>query len=168
MASVYHFRPVEPADFPLLRRWFRAPHVREWWDDPDDGVAEIEEAMRDPGTEPFIVLLDGRPIGYQQSYDPHAEADHPYRDQPAGTRGIDQFIGEPEMVGCGHGPRFIRAFLADLFARGAPRVVTDPDPANARAIRAYMKAGFHALEPRDTIFGRVLLMACNRPALTES
>ena len=163
MTGQYQFRPVESADLALLRRWFREPHVAEWWDDPDGGAEEIEQAMCDPGTEPFIVLWDGRPIGYQQCYDPHAEADHPYRDQPVGTRGIDQFIGEPDLVGCGHGPRFIRAFVDQLFARGAPRIVTDPDPANARAIRAYMKAGFHPLEPRDTIFGRVMLMACNRP-----
>jgi aminoglycoside 6'-N-acetyltransferase len=159
----YRFRPLEVADLPLLERWFGEPHVREWWDDPDNGIAEIEQAMRDPGTEPFIVLCGEKPIGYQQSYDPHAEADHPYRDQPPGARGIDQFIGEPDLIGCGHGSRFIREFAAGLFARGAPRVVTDPDPANARAVRAYMKAGFRPLGERDTMFGRVLLMACDQP-----
>jgi aminoglycoside 6'-N-acetyltransferase len=161
MAGVYRFRPLATADLPLLRRWFGEPHVREWWDDPDNSIADIEQAMRDPGTEPFIVLLDERPIGYQQCYDPHAEADHPYQDQLRGTRGIDQFIGEPDMLGCGHGSRFIRVFVEGLFAQGAPRVVTDPDPANARAVRAYMKAGFRPLGERDTMFGRVLLMACD-------
>jgi aminoglycoside 6'-N-acetyltransferase len=159
----YQFRPLTLADLPLLQRWIGEPHVREWWDDSGDPLAEFEQALRDPGTDPFIVLMDERPIGYQQCYDPHAEVDHPYQDQPRGTRGIDQFIGEADMVGCGHGSRFIREFVADLFARGAPRVVTDPDPANARAVRAYMKAGFRPLEERDTIFGRVLLMACDQP-----
>jgi aminoglycoside 6'-N-acetyltransferase len=163
----YHFRPLEIADLPLLQRWFKEPHVREWWDDPDNGLAEIAQAMCDPGTEPFIVLWDGRPIAYQQSYDPHAEPDHPYQDQPRGTRGIDQFIGEPDLIGRGHGPRFIREFVRGLFERGATRVVTDPDPANASAIRAYMKAGFRTLEPRDTIFGRVVLMACDPPLPTD-
>jgi aminoglycoside 6'-N-acetyltransferase len=162
--QLYRFRPLDLTDLPLLQRWFGEAHVRTWWDDPDNGLAEIEQAMRDPGTEPFIVLWGNRPIGYQQSYDPHAEHDHPYRDQPLGTRGIDQFIGEPDLIGRGHGPRFIREFVDGLFARGAPRVVTDPDPANARALRAYMKAGFRMLEPRHTIFGRVMLMACDRPS----
>ena len=162
--GLYRFRPLAAADLPLLRRWFDEPHVRQWWDDPDNGVAEIEQAMCDPDTEPFIVLWGDTPIGYQQCYDPHAEADHPYRDQPRGTRGIDQFIGEPDMVGCGHGSRFMREFVAALFERGAPRVVTDPDPANARAVRAYMKAGFQPLGERDTMFGRVLLMACDHPS----
>ena len=160
--ALYEFRRVETADLPLLARWFAEPYVAEWWDDPEHGTDEIAAEMREPWTEPFIVLCEGRPIGYQQCYDPHAEADHPYRDQPVGTRGIDQFIGEPDMVGVGHGSAFIRAFVARLFAAGAPRVVTDPDPRNARAIRAYEKAGFVRLEQRATVFGDVLLMACDR------
>ena len=60
--------------------------------------------------------------------------------QPLGTRGIDQFIGEPDMIGRGHGSAFIRAFIDDPC--GMARAVTDPDPANARAVRAYEKAGF--------------------------
>ena len=123
-------------------------------------LAEIEQAMRDPGTEPFIVLWDDTPIGYQQMLrsrmpKPTIRTGISRR----GTRGIDQFIGEPDLVGRGHGPRFIRAFVDGLFRRGAPRVVTDPDPTNVRAIRAYMKAGFRPLGERDTIFGRVMLMA---------
>ena len=46
------------------------------------------------------------------------------------------------MIGHGHGSAFIRAFIERLLATGTPRVVIDPDPANARAIRAYEKAGF--------------------------
>ena len=51
----------------------------------------------------------------------------------------------------------IRSVCRPLLAAGAPRVVTDPDPANARAIRAYEKAGFaktvigrHARRPRSS------------------
>jgi aminoglycoside 6'-N-acetyltransferase len=101
------------------------------------------------------------PIGYQQCWDPHAEPDHPCRDQPAGTRGIDQFIGEPDFLGYGHGSAFIRRFVEQLFAAGAPRVVTDPNPRNARAIRAYTKAGFRPIDTRLTISGQALLMACD-------
>ena len=45
-------------------------------------------------------------------------------DQPAsarsraGTRGIDQFIGEPDMVNRGHGSAFIRTFIDELMAAG--------------------------------------------------
>jgi len=77
------------------------------------------------------------------------------------TRGIDQFIGEGDMVGRGHGSAFIRAFTDTLLAAGTPRVITDPDPANARAIRAYEKAGFRKQHEVDTPDGRSLLMVRN-------
>jgi aminoglycoside 6'-N-acetyltransferase len=159
----YAFRPVAAADLPTLAAWLDRPHVAEWWDDVEDKVAEIREAMADPATRPFVVELDGRPIGYIQCYDPHREEGHPYRDQPKGTLGIDQFIGEPELVGIGHGSRLIAAFVDGLFRRGAPRVITDPDPANARAIRAYEKAGFRAFDSRTSIYGDAVLMARDAP-----
>jgi len=43
----------------------------------------------------------------------------------------------------------------------APRVVADPDPANARAVRAYAKAGFRPLERRMTPWVEALLMVCD-------
>ena len=100
--------------------------------------------------EPLIVELDGRPIAYLQSYDPHLEDDHPYADQPFGTLGIDLSIGRPELVGIGHGSAIVRQFVDELFEEGAPRVIIDPDPANARAIRAYEKAGFRPIDRRQS------------------
>jgi len=68
------------------------------------------------------------------------------------------------MMNCGHGSAFIRAFVDDLIAAGTPRVVTDPDPANRRAIRAYEKAGFRQEREVDTPDGRALLMVRNLAA----
>ncbi len=161
-SSPYGFRAVAETDLPMLSAWLAEPHVAEWWDDSglEHGpVTEIMQAMDDIATEPLIVELDGRPIGYIQSYDPHLEDGHPYQDQPTGTLGIDQFIGVPELVGIGHGSRFIRAFVDELFEEGCPRVILDPDPANKRAIRAYEKAGFRAFDTRTTIYGPALMMA---------
>lgn len=155
----YDLRAVEEADLALLRRWLREPHLVEWWGDPAEALAEIRAALDDVATEPLIAELDGRPIAYLQNYDPHLEDDHPYADQPFGTLGIDLSIGPPEMLGLGHGSALLAQFAEALFEEGAPRVVIDPHPANARAIRAYEKAGFRHLEERDTPFGRVLLMA---------
>jgi aminoglycoside 6'-N-acetyltransferase len=159
----YAFRPVAASDLPMLRAWLNADHVRRWWGDPDEELAEIASAMQEVGVDPLVVSFAGRPIGYLQSYDPHADWGlGPYRDQPLGTRGIDQFIGEADMVGLGHGPRFIEAMCALLFEVGAPRIVTDPDPANRSAIRAYEKAGFRTLEERTIVDGPVVLMARDR------
>src|ERR1700761_5745223 len=74
---------------------------------------------------------------------------------------MDQFIGEEDMVDCGHGTAFIRAFVEDLLKAGVPQVLTDPSPANGRAIRAYEKAGFRQQRPVDTPDGAAVLMVRN-------
>jgi aminoglycoside 6'-N-acetyltransferase len=154
------FRPVGDDDLDLLRAWFTAPHVARWWgDDLEESLGEVRQAMAEPSTEPFLILLDGRPVGYIQRYDIHAEADHPYRDQPPGTIGIDLTIGEADLIGKGLGPRVIEAFVRAIFARGAPRVIIDPEPGNIRAIRAYFKAGFREFDRRQTPFGPAVMMA---------
>ena len=153
--GIYAFRPLEKTDLPLLKSWLQAPHVTQWWGDPDSEIAEISAFLEDPLV--IVSLLD-RPIGYIQSYDPHEEYDHPYQDQPVGTLGIDQFIGVSELTGLGHGPAMIKAFCRMLFEQGASRVVVDPDPENHRAVRAYAKAGFRRADIRNTEYGTVLLM----------
>ena len=158
-APVYDFRAVTEADLPMLSAWLAEPHVAEWWDDPDTEIASIREAMDSVETEPLIVELDGRPIAYIQSYDPHLEDGHPYQDQPFGTLGIDITIGPPDLVGKGHGSAIVRQFADMLFEEGAPRVVIDPDPKNLRAIRAYEKAGFRAFDTRTSVYGPALMMA---------
>ncbi len=156
----YDFRAVTEADLPLLAAWLAEPHVAQWWDEgPEASLAEIREAMEDISTEPLIVELDGRPIAYLQSYDPHLEDDHPYQDQPHGTLGLDLSIGPPDLVGIGHGSAMLAQFVELLFEEGTPRVIIDPDPTNTRAIRAYEKAGFRAFDERTSIFGPALMMA---------
>ena len=61
----------------------------------------------------FIVSIDGRPFGYLQCYR-MSDWDAGFGPQPDGTRGIDQFIAEPDMIGRGHGSAFIRAFIEGL------------------------------------------------------
>jgi aminoglycoside 6'-N-acetyltransferase len=157
-ADGYEFARATPDDIPLLARWLERDHVRRWWGDPDEELAEIARIFGDPSMEALIVSHDGRPFAHQQSWDPSCWTDYPLQDQPPGTRGIDQFIGDVDMLGQGHGARFIRAFALRLFAEGAPRVVIDPDPENHAAIRAYEKAGFRALEVRETGDGPALIM----------
>jgi aminoglycoside 6'-N-acetyltransferase len=62
------------------------------------------------------------------------------------------------VVGHGHGSAFVRTFADELLAAGTPRVVTDPDPANIGAIRAYEKAGFRRDRLVETPDGTALFM----------
>jgi aminoglycoside 6'-N-acetyltransferase len=160
-ADIYRFRPVAIADLALVRRWLAEPHVAQWWGDADEQFARVHNDFDEPAMEQFIVVDGDLPFGYVQSYDLAAWPDDAFGIHPPGTRAIDQFIGELDMIECGHGSAFIREFIAGLVATGTPRVITDPDPANARAIRAYEKAGFHRDRVVDTRSGPALLMVCN-------
>ena len=72
------------------------------------------------------------------------------------------------MIGRGHGSHFIRRFVDELLLSGTPRVVTDPDPENRRAVRAYEKAGFEQDRVVETSGGPALLMVRNRCNLSRS
>jgi aminoglycoside 6'-N-acetyltransferase len=109
----------------------------------------------------LIVATGDAPFAYLQCYDPAAWPDNGFGQQPRGTRGIDQFIGEPDMIGRGHGSALIRCFIEGLLQDGTPRVITDPNPANARAIRAYEKAGLQSDRLVETPDGPALLMVLN-------
>jgi aminoglycoside 6'-N-acetyltransferase len=167
MAHAYGFRPLTGKDMPLLARWLAEPHVAAWWGDKETELRGIAENIDSISVEPFIMELDGRPIGYIQSYDPHLEDENPYQDQPTGTLGIDQFIGEPELLGKGHGTQLIAEFVEMLLEEGAPRVIIDPDPANAVAIRVYEKVGFQPIGRRQTEHGEVLLMAIDNEEVDD-
>ena len=159
----YSFRRMTPDDLPLTAAWLVTPEVARWWADADGPGTIDEEDLDEPDSRQWIVSLHGRPFAYIQDYDPHAWPGHHFAHLPPGSRGIDQFIGVPELLGGGHGSALIAAHVARLFAEGAPAVGTDPDPANARAIRAYEKAGFIRGEARDTDWGFCLLMTNYRP-----
>lgn len=160
MTPLYGFRPATEADLPMLRGWLQTPEAQAWWGDLEEEMATLAADLQEPGMRLWIVSLADTPFAFLQDYAPHAWPDHPYRDLPAGTRGIDQTIGLPALIGRGHGSAFIRQHVLRLFAEGAPCVVTDPHPGNARAIRAYEKAGFrrHGDAPRETDWGSCLLM----------
>lgn len=155
----YIFRPVEEADLPLLSRWRSSPHVMEWWGDPT--LEGEQEKLADPNVAMWIVEHLGRPFAFAQDYDVHAWTPHPFSHLPPGSRGIDQYIGEAEMLDRGHGTVFVRTHVRRLFSAGARAVGTDPHPRNIRARRAYEKAGFSITsEPLDTRWGRAVLMEC--------
>ena len=149
MAADYVFHPMTRGDLALVRRWLETPEVMRWWGQPDEQYALVSGDLDHPDMDQFIVAIDDHPFAYVQCYG-------------LGTRAIDQFIGEPDMIGQGHGSGFIRQFADTLLASRLPRIVTDPDPDNARAIRAYAKAGFQNDRLVDTPDGLALLMVRDR------
>ncbi|MBU6462659.1 MAG: GNAT family N-acetyltransferase [Bradyrhizobium sp.] len=160
MTPAYVFHPMAREHLPMIRCWLETPEVVRWWGDPDEQYALVSGDLDHPGMDQFIVALGEKPFGYIQCYALSAW-NQGFGQQPPDTRGIDQFIGQPDMIDRGHGSGFIRQFAGGLLASGIPRIVTDPDPDNARAVRAYNKAGFQSERVIDTPDGPALMMVRN-------
>ncbi len=161
-APLFQFHPATTDDLPLLRRWIGHPHVRRWWD-ADDPYGPQD--LADPRVARWIVSYLGRPFGYMQDYAVHGWDQHHFGHLAEGARGIDQFIGEPDMMGQGHGTAFIRQRMTTLFRAGIPVIATDPHPENERAIAVYRKLGFQISgPPQHSDWGLILPMIAH-PAL---
>lgn len=159
-ARQYTFRKATIHDLDLLSEWQSRPHVRKWWD--SDEPYDAEE-IADPRVKRWIVSFDNRPFAFMQDYAVHGWEDHHFAQLPQGTRGVDQFIGDPAMIGIGHGAAFILARMQSLFETGTPVIATDPHPDNKRAIAAYKKLGFEVFGlPQQTRWGLILPMKISR------
>ena len=72
------FEPVAEKHYPLLKRWLNAPHIREWWGEPETELGYIIDMVegRDT-TKPYIFHVNGEPTGYIQVWriGPHQTED---------------------------------------------------------------------------------------------
>jgi aminoglycoside 6'-N-acetyltransferase len=157
-ARGYSFRPAGLEDLPLLRRWLRMPEVVRWWGDPEEQAALLQEDLNEPRMVMRIVAFEGRPFAYVQDYGVHVWPQPHLELLPAGARAIDTFVGEPDMIGRGHGAAFLRLLAERLQADGAPVVAVDPHVDNLRARRAYRRAGFRGDALVETGDGPAILM----------
>lgn len=138
----YTFQPITPSDLPQLEVWLQQPEVVTWWRDPAEQAGLLRADINEPRMQMELVLFDEQPFAYVQNYEVHAWP-QPHLDHlPIGSRAIDTFIGEPTMIGRGHGSAYLRIMALRLRAEGAPMIAIDPTEENRRAIRAYQKAGF--------------------------
>ncbi len=160
------FIPVCPEHYPLLHRWLTAPHMREWWGDPEEELSHIRAMVegRDT-TRPFLIALDDEPVGYIQYWfighhqNEQWVRDHPWlMDFPSNAIGVDLSIGDADRLSQGIGSAALAAFVRMLREQGHTNIIIDPDPANARAVRAYEKAGFRKMRLAVAYDGPVLLM----------
>ncbi len=154
-ADGYSFRKATPDDLDLLGVWRSRPHVREWW---EPGEPSGADALADPRVARWIVSLSGRPFAFLQDYTVHGWDDHHFAGLPEGTRGIDQYIGEPGMIELGHGAGFIgaRAWgLCPRRQRAGSRTDPHPDNAGRRAIavRGSWDPASGRAEPRENPVG---------------
>lgn len=137
-------------DYDLLADWMGRPHWQDWWGDVETELGYVRDMVegRDP-TRAFLFLLDRRPAGYIQSWQVSDNLVEPWIskapwlvDVPADSVGVDLSVGVEADLGKGLGTAALKAFVRKLADEGRRNIIIDPDAANARAIRAYEKAGF--------------------------
>jgi aminoglycoside 6'-N-acetyltransferase len=156
--SAYHFRPFTCADLPMVVRWLGTPEVVRWWGDPKEQIDLITEDLEEPLMRQWIVEHEGGAFAYVQVYPANAWPQTDLARLPKEAVVIDTFIGEPAMLGCGHGSAFLRAAGEKLLAEGASIVAVDPDCDNHRARHAYARAGFVEESIVETAKGPVVVM----------
>ncbi|HET9016568.1 MAG TPA: GNAT family N-acetyltransferase [Thermomicrobiaceae bacterium] len=147
------FRALREADFELLQRWLNTPAVLQWWKEPrtrEEVEQEYGPRVRgEDSTRPFLILVEGHPIGYIQTYRIADEPEYARAlDLGEAAAGIDLYIGEDAYRWRGLGPEVLRRFLVEVVFAD-PEIescVIGPEPANVSAIRAYEKAGFRYLK----------------------
>lgn len=167
------FKKFTEEDVPLYYEWAEKPHVKNvWFLEGYQPKEYILQKIIGNGIEyPFVILIDDKPIGHIQYWDIYArdqiEKDKKdyFTGEPAGTYGIDIFIGEDEYLGKGYGTKALLLFTKFLFEQyDAKKIVIDPSADNKQAIRSYEKAGFHFVRlSKDEVSGEVMLMELLKP-----
>ncbi|RYX80334.1 GNAT family N-acetyltransferase [bacterium] len=160
------FRPIQLVDAPLLFAWRQKPHVAAWWNvAPYEAgtYEEVEEEIREDlelgGHDSFLILFDGQPIGYGQTYNAGDASGDWWPDEDESTSGLDLLIGEESLTGRGLGPLVVCAICDQLFADPKVQsIIADPNPDNLRSIRCFEKAGFLIERHMETPDGQALLM----------
>ncbi|MFE2560595.1 GNAT family N-acetyltransferase [Streptomyces sp. NPDC059352] len=165
------WRRLGESDFPRVGRWLAEPHVARWWNhetSPEAVARDFGPAARgEEPSEDLLVMVDGRPIGlvqrcrfadYPEYVAELADADV---EVPDGAMSIDYLIGDPRMVGRGHGARMIRAIVGATWTDhpDATAIVVPVHAANRASWRALEKAGLHrvaeaSLEPDNPVDDR--------------
>lgn len=158
------FHPLTFQHLPLLHTWLQLPHVREFWDDGDRTVQQVQAhyfaSQRD--VLAFVAALDTEMVAYLQTYPVMPDSEYAFWCSEKGeTWGIDLFIGERKWLGRGLAVPLITAFVRHLqeLQPDLKRILIDPEHRNERARHVYNKAGFVSMDVVEIGFKRLNLMA---------
>lgn len=128
----YHLQQVRyPDDLPLLHRWMHSEHVIEQWqlNLPMSKLAvHFEKMLADDHQRLYLVLRDGRALGYAEIYEAQRDRLARYDDVDADDMGWHLLIGETDLVGQGL-LRPIALLLSDFIFQHsrAQKIVGEPD-----------------------------------------
>lgn len=146
-----HIRKMTDNDYALMAKWLSTREVLEFYGDINSPFS-IEEVRKKYELRvrgeilvfPFIVELDGSPIGFMQYYKLQADdlKELGYINNVV-VFGVDQFIGIPKLFNKGYGTIMVSKFIELIIKiTDAEIIIVDPEISNERAIRCYEKCGF--------------------------
>ena len=144
------FRSLSIDDMQSMFLWLLRPHVAKWYATPPNSFAEViakygPRTQRDSPVQASVILVDGKDVGYIQSYPLELFPEYAARlGCGPGEVGMDLFIGDELFLGWGLGTRAIRHYVDEVvFAGpGATACIAGPADGNEVSIRAFEKAGF--------------------------
>lgn len=140
-------RDVSDGDLSLIGKWLVTPHVARWFENPDEWLGEIRGRNGEYSwIRHYIVVFDGKPVGFCQYYEYRLGGESWYGGADAGADSvysIDYLIGEAECLRHGLGRATVRALTAEIARHSrARRIVVNPDGANAASRALLRSCGF--------------------------
>ncbi len=145
------FKQFTKSELPLWQRWIEIPHVKDvWFIEGYEAADYMVEKIAGNGYDyPFVICLEGQPIGYVQCCDLYAyrtlcsEPKGLFTNEAKGTFCVDLFIADEAYLNKGYGTEIVKLFCQKLINEfDAKKILIDPASSNKRAIRCYEKAGF--------------------------
>ena len=161
------FDPVRDAEH--LATWLRSEHVAKWWGNPKTQLNAVLERPVDGGDA--LIVADEMPVGYVRWQQVTREELQSAGQEniPAGTIDIDIAIGEASYLGRGLGPSALKEVVGRYARHPAnPLFMLVTSVNNARAIRAFEKAGFQRHRTfEDPEYGTCWVMLFQEPSNIE-
>ncbi|PZE69632.1 GNAT family N-acetyltransferase [Curtobacterium sp. MCBD17_021] len=156
--------PVDPErDAARVQSWLAAP-PSSWWGmqhvDLGGVTTYLGAVQSDPAQDGWLVLRDGAPCAYVETYDPAAVLLVDVWDARPGDVGMHLLVAPPPVGGRVHGltSAVMRAVVEHCRdALGARRVVVEPDVRNTAVQTKNAEVGFRALREVDVDGKRALL-----------
>jgi len=156
--------PVDPdRDAALVQSWLAHP-ASSWWGMQQADVAAVRRYLQavgaDPAQDGWLVVRDGHPCAYAETYDPALVLLTDVWPARSGDVGMHLLVAPPPADGRVHGltsavMRTVVEHCRD--ALGARRVVVEPDVRNTAVQAKNAEVGFRVLREVDVDGKRALL-----------
>lgn len=138
-------RKFKSCDIELFKKWVYKDYVAKWYEQPLDWIYELEHDQDEfSWVEHFIVVCDGKDIGFCQCYEYKLSGEDWHGDiELEGTYSIDYMIGERDYLKKGIGTKIINLLVKHLFeTTSAKRIIVQPDEDNKASCNTLLSAGF--------------------------